>query len=143
MAVVGMTVRARFDVVGRDVDDVATAVRDHDRRNRSAEEERSLRVGAEHPVEVAGRDVPVVARSRRHDLARIVDQDVDRSVLGERCVDDSAHVRSVRDIAEVGGCADRTGGLEDRLVPIGDDDRALFGDETFRERAAQCHELPR
>ena len=63
-------------------------------------------------------------------------------MLGDGGVDDGADVRSIRDIAEIRRCADRTGCLEDRVVPIGDDDRAPLGDEPFREGAAQSTRCP-
>ena len=63
-------------------------------------------------------------------------------MLGDGGVDDGAHVRRIRDIAEMPRCADRTGCLEDRIVAIGDDDRATLGDEPFREGAAQTTRCP-
>ena len=137
MAVMAAAAGTRLDVIGRDVDDVASAAFDHDCGHGSPEQERPLRVRAEQPVEVARGAFPVATRARQHELAGVVDQDVDRAVFVGGRIDDGAHVNGVSDVADVSGRADRSGDVDDLRVAVGDSDRASLRDQCFGECSSE------
>ena len=118
MAVVTITRRTRLHVVRRDVDDVASAPIRHHGSNRPAEEERALGVAAEDPVELRIRIVEPAQGTGRCDFAGVVHEDVDSSVHGDRCIDDSPNVCCIGDIAHVARRPDLRGGVDHRRATI-------------------------